>query len=268
MTNTKTNKSAVIDSHCHLDFKALSNDLKGVLSRAKSEGVSKILTIGTNFRLIDEIISLSEKFEEIFFATGVHPNQPIENLNFKSDDLINICAHEKMIGVGETGLDFYYSIHSKKEQTASLIQHIDIARETNLPVIIHSRNADQEINRILRDQYRKSPFKCVMHCFSASSFLADSMIELGFYLSMSGIITFKNAEELRRIFSRVPIEKVLVETDSPYLAPTPYRGKPNEPAFVSLIAKKGSEIFNVDEDFFRTQTTKNFHSLFTKANKE
>ena len=241
------------------------DDLSGVLSRAKSEGVDKMLTIGTNFREISETIALSERFKEIFFAAGVHPNQPSRELKFKSEDLLSICEHKKMIGVGETGLDFHYSQGSKSDQIKSLIQHIEVAKEADLPVIIHARNADKEIGKILSEQYLKSSFKCVMHCFSSSSSLAEEVIDLGFYLSMSGIITFKNSQNLRNTFARVPIEKVLVETDSPYLAPVPHRGRSNEPAFVSLIAKKGAEILNVDEEFFRTQTTKNFFTLFKKA---
>ena len=199
MQNTKKNKSGVIDSHCHLDFEAFTGNLSGVLSRAKSEGVLKMLTIGTNFREISQTISLSERFEEIFFATGVHPNQPSEDLKFESEDLLSLCEHKKMIGVGETGLDFHYSKGSKKDQIKSLIQHIEVAKEANLPVIIHARTADKEIGKILSEQYHKSSFKCVMHCFSSSSYLAEAAIDLGFYLSMSGIITFKNSQSLRNI---------------------------------------------------------------------
>ena len=265
MQDTKNNKSVLIDSHCHLDFNTLTNDLSGVLSRAKSEGVSKMLTIGTNFREITQTISLSERFEEIFFAAGIHPNQPSENLKFKNEDLLEICKHQKMIGIGETGLDFHYSLHSKKAQIYSLIQHIEVAREANLPVIIHARNADKEIGKILYEQYQRNSFSCVMHCFSSSSYLAEEAIELGFYLSMSGIVTFKNSQNIRDIFSKVPLDKILVETDSPYLAPVPHRGKSNEPAFVSFVAKKGAEILHVDENVFRSQTTENFYSLFKKV---
>ncbi len=259
------NKSVVIDSHCHLDFKSLTDDLSGVLSRAKSAGVHKMLTIGTNYRELSDTIYLSERYEEIFFAAGVHPNLPSDDLKFNSKDLLAICGHKKMIGVGETGLDFLYSHDSKKDQIKSFIQHIEVAKEVDLPVIIHARGADKEIWKILSEQYNKSPFKCVMHCFSSGFYLAEQAIDLGFYLSMSGIITFKNSQNLREIFAKVPLDKVLVETDSPYLAPVPHRGKPNEPAFVSYVAKKGAEILNVDEDFFRTQTTKNFFTLFKKA---
>ncbi len=265
MQSTKNNKSVLVDSHCHLDFKTLTDDLSGVLSRAKSEGISKMLTIGTNFKEIDQTVSLSERFEEIYFAAGVHPNQPLKNLKFKSEELLAICKHPKMIGIGETGLDFHYSSHSKKEQIYSLVQHIEVAKEAKLPVIIHARNADEEIGKILSEQYQKSSFSCVMHCFSSGSNLAKMAIELGFYLSMSGMITFKNAQKLRDIFATVPLDRILVETDSPYLAPVPYRGKPNEPSFVSYVAKKGAEILNVDEHYFRIQTTKNFFSLFKKA---
>ena len=265
MKNINKDKSALIDSHCHLDFEILNDDLLGVLSRAKFEGVAKMLTIGTNFKEISQTVSISERFEEIYFAAGVHPNQPSEKLTFKSEDLLKICKHQKMIGIGETGLDFHYSLHSKKEQINSLIQHIEVAREANLPVIIHARNADKEIGKILYEQYRQSSFSCVMHCFSSSAYLAEKALELGFFLSMSGIITFKNSHDLRDIFSKVPLERILVETDSPYLAPAPHRGKSNEPAFVSFIAQRGAEILNVDEDVFRNQTTKNFFSLFKKV---
>ena len=265
MQDIKKKRPGVIDSHSHSDVKALTDDLPGVLRRAKSEGILKMLTICTNFKKPDQTISLSERFEEIFFAAGVHPNQPTEDLKFKSEDLLSICGHKKMIGVGETGLDFHYSQDSKKDQIKSLIKHIEVAKEANLPVIIHARNADKEIAKILSEQYVVSPFNCVMHCFSSSSYLAREAIDLGFYLSMSGIITFKNSQNLKDIFSKIPIERVLVETDSPYLAPTPHRGRSNEPALVSYIAKTGAEIFNVDEDFFRAQTTKNFLSLFKKA---
>ena len=265
MQNIKKNRSGVIDSHCHLDFKALTDDLPRVLRRAKSEGVLKMLTICTNFKKPDQTISLSERFEEIFFAAGIHPNQPTEDLQFDGEELLSICAHKKMIAVGETGLDFHYSQDSKKDQIKSLIQHIEVAKEANLPVIIHARNADKEIAKILSEQYVKGSFKCVMHCFSSSSYLAGAAIDLGFYLSMSGIITFKNSQNLRDIFSKVPLDRVLVETDSPYLAPVPHRGKFNEPALVSFVAKKGAEILNVDEDSFRAETTKNFFSLFKKA---
>ena len=239
-----------------------------------SEAESNLLAENVVNRKINdyEIVSLlsflfhnGEKFEEIFFAAGVHPNQPSDNLKFNSDDLLSICRHKKMIGVGETGLDFHYSQESKKDQIKSLIQHIEVAKEADLPVIIHARNADREIGKILSEQYHKSSFKCVMHCFSSGSYLAEEVLELGFYLSMSGIITFKNSKSLRDIFAKVPIDKVLVETDSPYLAPVPHRGKSNEPAFVSFIAKKGAEVLDVDEEFFRNQTTKNFFTLFKKA---
>ena len=265
MQNIKKNRSGVIDSHCHLDFKALTDDLPGVVRRAQSEGVLKMVTICTNFKKPKETISISERFEDIFFAAGVHPNQPTEDLKFKSEELLSICEHKKMIAVGETGLDFHYSQDTKKDQIKSLIQHIEVAKEANLPVIIHARNADKEIAKILSEEYVKGAFNCVMHCFSSSSYLAREALDLGFYLSMSGIITFKNSQNLKDIFSKIPIERVLVETDSPYLAPTPHRGRSNEPSLVSYIAKTGAEIFNVDEDFFRAQTTKNFLSLFKKA---
>ena len=170
-----------------------------------------------------------------------------------------------MIAVGETGLDFHYSQDSKKDQIKSLIQHIEVAKEANLPVIIHARNADKEIAKILSEQYVKGSFKCVMHCFSSSDYLAREALDLGFYLSMSGIITFKNSQSLRDIFSKVPIERVLVETDSPYLAPPPYRGRRNEPAYLALTARAAATFFGQDYAAFAAQVEKNFNRLFVKA---
>ena len=252
----------LVDSHCHLDFRTLYNDLSGVLRRAKSEGVDKMLTIGTNYREISETISLSERFEEIFFATGVHPNQPSDDLKFNSDDLLSICGHKKMIGVGETGLDFHYSQDSKKDQIKSLIQHIEVAKEADLPVIIHARNADKEIGKILSEQYHKSSFQCVMHCFSSGSYLAEEVIDLGFYLSMSGIITFKNSVDLQNTFKFLPLNRILIETDSPYLAPVPNRGKKNEPSFIDFTAAKLAEIKGIGKSELIKITTNNFNNLF------
>ena len=259
------NNNDLIDSHCHLDFDVLYNDLLGVLKRAEAEGVTRMLTIGTNFKHISKIVSMCETHHQLFFATGIHPNQPVEDFFFDNKDLMQICSHKKMIGVGETGLDLFYSKSTEKEQTKSLIKHIEVAKEVNLPVIIHTRNADHQIKQILHEQFKKGPFRCLMHCFSSSLYLAESLMELDFYFSMSGIITFKSADSVRQTFSAIPIDRVLVETDSPYLSPAPHRGKSNEPAFVSFVAKKGAELFGVENKFFRHQTTKNFFSLFSKA---
>ena len=255
----------IVDSHCHLDFNSLFFDLESILEKAKISGVKKMLTICTNFNELERVRKICADYKEVVFAAGIHPNESEETLNFDQGKLSKICENKALVGVGETGLDFHYSEKTKKQQIFSLIKHIEVAREHDLPVIIHARNADAKIKEILTNEDRKGAFNCVMHCFSSSSYLADSMIELGFYLSMSGIITFKKSSELRDIFSRVPLNRILIETDSPYLAPVPHRGQRNEPSYVSHIAKKGAEILKVKEDIFRKVTTENFYTLFTKA---
>jgi TatD DNase family protein len=181
------------------------------------------------------------------------------------DQLIKIAQHPKMVGIGETGLDYHYTAESADIQKTSLKIHIEAARETNLPLIIHSREADEDMAAILKDEFKKGHYKCVMHCFSSSVELAKLSLELGFYLSMSGIITFKKSEELRAIFKLAPIDQVLVETDSPYLSPVPFRGKRNEPSYTAHTAEMGASIYGLDYETFATQTTKNFNKLFSKA---
>ncbi len=262
------NKEFIVDSHCHLDFDSLFFELNDVLKEAKKTGVKKMLTICTNFNQLKRVEKICADNKEVVYATGIHPNEPEEALNFDQGKLSDICRSKNLVGVGETGLDFHYSKSTQKQQIFSLIKHIEVAKEHNLPLIIHARDADAKIKEILTNEYKKGAFNCVMHCFSSSSYLADAMIELGFYLSMSGIITFNKSNELRDIFSRVPLNKIIIETDSPYLAPVPHRGKRNEPSYVSYIAKKGAEVLKVEEELFRKETTRNFYKLFTKAREE
>ena len=258
-------KEFIIDSHCHLDFDSLFFDLENILKEAKKSGVKKMLTICTNFNKLKRVEKICKDNEELVYAAGIHPNEPEEALDFDQNKFSDICKNKNLVGVGETGLDFHYSEKTRKQQIFSLIKHIEVAKEHNLPVIIHARDSDAKIEEILTNEYKKGAFNCVMHCFSASAYLAEAMIELGFYLSMSGIITFKKSTDLREIFSRVPLNKILIETDSPYLAPVPHRGKRNEPSYVSYIAKQGAEILKVEEDVFRKETTRNFYTLFPKA---
>ena len=255
----------IIDSHCHLDFDSLFFDLENILKEAKKSGVKKMLTICTNFNKLKRVEKICKDNEELVYAAGIHPNEPEEALNFDQNKFSDICKNKNLVGVGETGLDFHYSEKTQKQQIFSLIKHIEVAKEHNLPVIIHARDSDAKIEEILTNEYKKGAFNCVMHCFSASAYLAEAMIELGFYLSMSGIITFKKSTDLREIFSRVPLNRILIETDSPYLAPVPHRGKRNEPSYVSYIAKQGAEVLKVEEDVFRKETTRNFYTLFPKA---
>ena len=257
----------IVDSHCHLDFPELVKDIDNVVSRAKRRGVCKFVTICTKEEDLEKVISLAESFKEIYFAFGLHPMSVSESSKISLESLLKAAKHPKMIGIGETGLDYYYTLETKELQIESLIIHIVAARKTNLPLIIHARNADEDMENILVREFKKKPFKCVMHCFSSGEKLARVTTELGFYLSMSGIVTFPKSEDLRKIFSKMDKNLILLETDSPYLAPVPNRGKKNEPAFTADTAKVGAEIFKLNEYDFRRLTTENFYNLFEKVGK-
>ena len=254
----------IIDSHCHLDFDKFEDDLDKVINRAKDSGVSKILTICTKKNNLNKNINICENNDFIYFAYGLHPlNVGKEKIEIK--EILKISNHKKMIAIGETGLDYFYSKENISLQKKNFIEHIKISQKTKLPLIIHSRDADEDMQSILCEEYRKKPFLAVMHCFSSGQDLANTAIELGFYLSMSGIITFPKSYELCNIFSKVPIEKILVETDAPYLSPVPFRGKRNEPSYISNTVKKGAEIFEISQNSFSNITSKNFNRLFKKA---
>ena len=257
----------IVDSHCHLDFPELVKDIDNVISRAKRRGVCKFVTICTKEEDLENVISLAESFKEIYFAFGLHPMNVSDSSKISFESLLEAAKHPKMIGIGETGLDYYYTVETKELQIESLITHIVAARKTNLPLIIHSRNADEDMENILVAEFDREPFKCVMHCFSSGEKLARDTTKLGFYLSMSGIITFPKSEDLRKIFSKIDKNLILLETDSPYLAPIPNRGKKNEPAFTADTAKVGAEIFKLKEYDFRRLTTENFYNLFEKVGK-
>lgn len=257
----------IVDSHCHLDFPELLKDIDNVVCRAKRRGVCKFVTICTKEEDLEKVISLAESFKEIYFAFGLHPMNVSGSSKISLESLLEASKHPKMIGIGETGLDYYYTVETKELQIESLITHIVAARKTNLPLIIHSRNADEDMENILVGEFDREPFKCVMHCFSSGEKLARVTTELGFYLSMSGIVTFPKSEDLRKIFSKIDKNRILLETDSPYLAPVPNRGKKNEPAFTADTAKVGAEIFRLNEYDFRRLTTENFYNLFEKVGK-
>ena len=257
----------IVDSHCHLDFPELLKDIDNLVCRAKRRGVCKFVTICTKEEDLEKVISLAESFKEIYFAFGLHPMNVSGSSKISLESLLEAAKHPKMIGIGETGLDYYYTVETKELQIESLITHIVAARKTNLPLIIHSRNADEDMGNILVAEFNRKPFKCVMHCFSSGEKLARVTTELGFYLSMSGIVTFPKSEDLRKIFSKIDKKRILLETDSPYLAPVPNRGKKNEPAFTADTAKVGAEIFKLNEYDFRRLTTENFYNLFEKVGK-
>lgn len=258
-------KPNITDSHCHLDFPDFDKDLSEVVDNALHNGVTRMVTICTRLKNEPIVRKISEDYKAVYYAAGNHPmsvsSEPMVNL----EELIQISKHPKFVAIGETGLDYYYTSDTAKLQKKSLQIHINAAQETKLPLIIHARNADTDIARILETEFKNSPFSCVMHCFSSSKDLAIKAIDLGFYLSMSGIAAFPKSKELREIFSLVPVDRILVETDSPYLAPPPYRGKRNEPAYVVNTARIGAELFELSYDEFALQTEENFNSLFYKA---
>jgi len=255
----------IVDSHCHLDFPDFEGEIPDLVARANDAGVKRMVTICTKLKNEPSVRKIAEEHEAVYYAAGTHPMSAASEPLASVDQLIEISQHPKMVGIGETGLDYHYTAESAETQKTSLKIHIEAARETDLPLIIHSRAADEDMAAILKDEFKKGQYKCVMHCFSSSVELAKLSLELGFYLSMSGIITFKKSEELRSIFKLAPIDQVLVETDSPYLSPVPFRGKRNEPSYTAHTAEVGATIYGVDYITFANQTTKNFNRLFSKA---
>ena len=257
---------SITDSHCHLDFADFNENLKETVENALRSGVNRMVTICTRLKDEPKVRSIAEKFESVLYAAGTHPMNAHKEPTINVAHLLEMSKHPKFVGIGETGLDYYYTKETKKDQKKSLLLHIEAAQRSSLPLIIHTRAADKDIADILESEYKNAKFSCVMHCFSSGKELAIKMLDLGFYLSMSGIITFPKSDELRDIFSLAPVDRILVETDSPYLAPPPYRGKRNEPAYVVLTAQKGAEIFNLSYENFTNQIEQNFENLFLKAN--
>lgn len=255
----------IVDSHCHLDFPDFEGEIPQLIERAQTAGVTRMVTICTRLRNEPSVRAIAEAYDPIFYAAGTHPMSAAEEPLATLDELIALTKHPKMVGIGETGLDYHYTAESADIQKESLRIHIAAARETGLPLIIHARAADDDMARILTEEHKAGAYNCVMHCFSSSPELGKVALDLGFYLSMSGIATFKKSQELRDIFATTPLDRVLVETDSPYLAPVPYRGKRNEPAYTAHTAETGAEVFGVSYDDFAVQTTANFDRLFSKA---
>lgn len=256
----------IVDSHCHLDFDSLSAELPDVVARALDAGVTRMVTICTRLKNAASVQAISEAHAPVFWAGGTHPMSAAEEPMATLDQLETFAQHPKFVGIGETGLDYHYTADSAQVQQDSLRLHIEAARRTRLPLIIHSRDADDDMARILSEEHANGVFTCVMHCFSSSPELAKAALDLGFYLSMSGITAFPKSQALRDIFASAPLDRILVETDSPYLAPPPHRGKRNEPAFTAHTARKAAETFGLSYEDFAAQTTANFDRLFWKAN--
>ncbi len=255
----------ITDSHCHLDFPDFDAERDQVIERALGAGVHRMVTICTKLRSEPQVRAIAEKYAPVFYAAGTHPMSAASEPMVSVDDLIRLAAHPKFVGIGETGLDYHYTSESAEVQKQSLRVHIEAARQTGLPLIIHARGADEDMAQILTEEMKNGAYTCVMHCFSSGPELARAALELGFYLSMSGIATFPKSQDVRDIFASAPVDRILVETDAPYLAPPPYRGKRNEPAYTFHTAQKGAEVFAMDWPEFAARTEANFERLFPKA---
>ena len=255
----------ITDSHCHLDFPQFDGEVQALLDRAAARGVHRMVTICTKLRALGPVQALAEAHAPIFFAAGTHPMSAADEPLVSVNDLLAVAEHPKCVGIGETGLDYHYTADSKAVQQESLRIHIEVARQTGLPLIIHARDADDDMAAILSEEHAAKAYDCVMHCFSSGADLARTALDLGFYLSMSGIAAFPKSQALRDIFATAPVDRILVETDSPYLAPPPNRGKRNEPSFVADTAQVGAEVFGLDYPAFAEQTEENFNRLFAKA---
>ena len=255
----------ITDSHCHLDFPDFKGQLPELIANAHAAGVTRMVTICTKLRQEPDVRAIAETYAPVFYAAGTHPMSAATEPLATFDELVEMSKHPKFVGIGETGLDYHYTAESANIQKDSLRIHIDAARQTDLPLIIHARSADNDMARILAEEHANGAYTCVMHCFSSSPELARAALDLGFYLSMSGISTFPKSQEVRDIFAAAPVERVLVETDAPYLAPPPHRGKRNEPAYTAYTAKVGAEVFGMEYANFAAQTQSNFERLFTKA---
>lgn len=255
----------LVDSHCHLEFPDFTTDFDQVLKRASDASVSVMLSISTSISDFASVIKIAGRAPNIFASVGVHPENVTREGVIPHTSIAALCAGDKVIGIGETGLDYHYENHDKALQKQSFIEHIKAAQITGLPLIIHTRDAGTDTLSIMEDALKNKPYKAVIHCFTESMEFAQKALSLGFYISFSGIVTFKNATSLQEIAKFVPLKRILVETDAPYLAPTPHRGKRNEPAYVAHTAKFLSDLKGVSYEDFCAITTDNFYKLFAKA---
>ena len=253
------------DSHCHLDFPDFEGELDQIIARAAEAGVHRMVTVCTRLRQEPQVRAIAEMHAPVFYAAGTHPMNADKEPLAKVEELLALAAHPKFVAIGETGLDYHYTAESADIQKQSLRTHIEAAQKSRLPLIIHARAADEDMADILKSEYHNAPFSCVMHCFSSSPELGRTALDLGFYLSMSGIATFPKSQEVRDIFAAAPLDRILVETDAPYLAPPPYRGKRNEPAYTAFTAQVGADVFGMAVSEFAAQTEANFERLFWKA---
>ncbi|MER9410282.1 TatD family hydrolase [Mesorhizobium sp. M0589] len=254
----------LVDSHCHLDFPDFAEERAAIVARAKAAGIGRMVTISTRVKRFAQVLEIAESFDEIYCSVGTHPHNAGEELDVTAEDLVRLSAHPKVVAIGEAGLDYFYDKAPRHAQAQGFRTHILAARESGLPLVIHSRDADDDMAAILEDETGKGAFPFILHCFSSGRRLAEVGVALGGYVSFSGILTFKNSADLRAIAADVPHDRLLVETDAPYLAPVPFRGKRNEPAYVAHTAKVLAETVGVGEAEIATLTTANFFRLFGK----
>lgn len=255
----------LVDSHCHLDFNDFEEDFEEMLARARECGITAMLNAGNNIGELEKQLEISDKYPFIYTAVGVHPHNAAEYPNVKAEDFIEKSTHKKVVAIGECGLDYYYDYSPKETQVKVFVEQIKAAQQTGLPLIIHARDADDDIIAILGEEFKKVPFSGEIHCFSSSQKLADFALSIGFYISASGIITFNKSGELRDIIASVPLDRLLVETDAPFLAPVPMRGRRNESSFVVHTAEKLAQIKGISLDKLAEITSDNFYKLFRKA---
>lgn len=254
----------LIDSHCHLDFPEFAPERDAIVARAKEAGVGRLITISTHVARYETYRAIADAYDNVWFTVGTHPHQAHEEPDVSIEELVSLSRHPRCVGIGEAGLDYHYDRSPRDVAARVFRRHIAAARETGLPLVIHARDADDDVARILREEMGKGTFKALLHCFTASRALAETGLDLGLYVSFSGVLTFKNSQELRDIARDVPMDRLLVETDAPFLAPVPNRGKRNEPAFVAATAAVLAEVKGVTPDAMATATTENALRLFSK----
>lgn len=255
----------LVDSHCHLDFPDFAAEVDGIVSRARAAGIGHMLTISTRVRRFADVLAMAERFPDVTCSVGTHPHYASEERDVLKDEIVSLTAHPRVAAIGEAGLDYFYQKSSREDQEAGFRTHIAAARETGLPLIIHTRDAEEDTARILKEEMAKGRFSAVLHCFTGGRELAETGIDLGLYVSFSGILTFPKSGGLRELAAALPLDRLLVETDAPYLAPQPHRGKRNEPAFVRHTAKVLADVRGMSEAEIADATTANFFSLFQRA---
>jgi hydrolase, TatD family len=255
----------LVDSHCHLDFPDFAEELDAIVERARAAGLCRMVTISTRIRRFDRLKAIVDTYPDVYCSIGTHPHNAHEELDVKVDEIVEISKLEKVVAIGEAGLDYFYDNAPREAQAQGLRTHIAAARMTGLPLVIHSRDADDDMIAILEEETAKGAFPALLHCFSSGRRLAEAGVALGLYVSFSGILTFKRSEEIRAIAADIPADRLLVETDAPYLAPLPHRGRRNEPAYVVETAKVLAEARGTDLASIAEQTTENFFRLFAKV---